>query len=147
MFLHNFVFQTSLIREVKHDVYGKRQTVGRCMSQKHENLRFSACLTLLRSFSIYLGNRQERSLKKSSFSVFWQKENFILPFAVNVMLNLPVDSRLTTHDSFDSLILYTHCWWWLAFRQPVQKLSSESSDSFSHLEIQKPWWAIWWVNR
>ena len=99
MFLHNFFFQTSLIREVKHDVYGKRQTVGRCMSQKHENLRFSACLTLLRSFSIYLGNRQERSLNKSSFSVFWQKENFILPFAVNVMLNLPVDSRLTTHDS------------------------------------------------
>ena len=58
------------------------------MSQKRENLRFSTCLTLLRSYSIYLGKRKERSLHKSSFSVFWQKQNFILPFAVNVMLNL-----------------------------------------------------------
>ena len=67
-------------REFKHDVYGKRQTVGSCVSQKHENLRFSTCLTLLRSYSIYLGNRKERSLNKSSFSVFWQKENLIVPF-------------------------------------------------------------------
>ena len=66
----------------------KRQTVVSCVSQKHENLRFSTCLTLLRSYSIYLGNIQERSLNKSSFSVFWQKGNFILPFAANVMLNL-----------------------------------------------------------
>ena len=58
------------------------------MSQKRENLRFLTYLTLLRSYSIYLGDREERSLNKSSFSVFWQKENFILPFAVNVMLNL-----------------------------------------------------------
>ena len=36
---------------------------------------------------MYLGNREERSLNKSSFSVFWRKENLILPFAVNVMLN------------------------------------------------------------
>ena len=69
-------------------VYGKRQTVGSCVSQKHENLRLSTCLTLLRSYSIHLGNRQERGLNKSSFSVFWQKENFILPFAINFMLNL-----------------------------------------------------------
>ena len=61
---------------------GKRQTVGSCVSQRHENLRFSTRLTLLRSYSIYLGNREERSLHKSSFSVFWRKENFILPFAV-----------------------------------------------------------------
>ena len=61
---------------------GKRQTVGSCVSQKHENLRFSTCLTLLRSYLIYLVNRQERSLNKSSFSMFWQEENFILPFAV-----------------------------------------------------------------
>ena len=40
-------------------VYGKRQTVGSCVSQKDENLRFSTCLTLLRSYSIHLGNRQE----------------------------------------------------------------------------------------
>ena len=69
---------------------GKRQTVGSCVSQKHENFRFSTCLILLRSYSIYLVNRQERSLNKSSFSMFWQKENFILPFAVNVMLNLSI---------------------------------------------------------
>ena len=67
---------------------GKRQTVGSCVSQKHENLRFPACPALLRSYSIYLGNRQGRSLNESSFSLFWQKENFILPFAVNIMLNL-----------------------------------------------------------
>ena len=60
------------------------------MSQKSENLRFSTSLTLLRSYSVYLVNRQTRtmSLIKSSFSVFWQKGNFMLPFAVNVMLNL-----------------------------------------------------------
>ena len=33
--------------------------------------------------------------------------------------------------------------WQLTFQQPVQKPSSESSDSFSQLKIQKPWWAIW----
>ena len=37
---------------------------------------------------MHLVNRQERSLIESSFSEFWQKGNFILPFAVNVMLNL-----------------------------------------------------------
>ena len=58
------------------------------MSQKRENLRFSTCLTLLISYSIYLVNRQEKSLINSSFSVFWQKGNFILTFAVNVMLYL-----------------------------------------------------------
>ena len=89
------------IREVKHDVYdkrqtanGKRQTVVSCVSQKRENLRFSTCLILLRSYSIYLGNIQERSLNKSSFSVFWQKENFILSFAANVMLNLSIISLM-----------------------------------------------------
>ena len=76
-----FAHSLDVIRELKHDVYGKRQTVGSCVLQKHEDLRFSTCLTLLRSYSIYLGNRQERSLNKSSLSVFWQKENFILPFA------------------------------------------------------------------
>ena len=30
-----------------------------------------------------------------SFPVFWQKRNFILPFAVNVMLNLSTESRST----------------------------------------------------
>ena len=79
-------------REVKQDVYDKRQTVRSCVSQKHENLRFSTCLTLLRSYSIYLGNTQERSLNKSSFSVFWHEENFILPFAANVVLNLSYNS-------------------------------------------------------
>ena len=75
-------------------VYGKRQTGGSCVSQKDENLRFSTCLTLLRSYSIHLGNRQERGLNKSSFSVFWQKENFILPFAVNFMLNREIKHRV-----------------------------------------------------
>ena len=80
-------------------VYGKRQTVGSCVSQKHENLRFSTCLTLLRSYSIHLGNRQERSLNKSSFSVFWQKESFILPFPVNFMLNLSIHvTRVAPHS-------------------------------------------------
>ena len=80
-------------------VYGKRQTVGSCVSQKDENLRFSTCLTLLRSYSIHLGNRQERGLNKSSFSVFWQKENFILPFALNNMLNLSIHvTRVAPHS-------------------------------------------------
>jgi len=65
---------------------GKRQTVGSCMSQKLENLSFSTCLILLRSYSMCLGNRQERSFIKSGHSVFWKKDNFILLFAVNVML-------------------------------------------------------------
>ena len=87
-----------IIREVKHDVR-LRQTVGSCVSPKHENLRFSTCLTLLRSYSIHLGNRQERGLNKSSFSVFWQKENFILPFAVNFMLNLSIHvTRVAPHS-------------------------------------------------
>ena len=30
----------------------------------------------------------KRSLNKSSFSMFWQKGNFMLPFAVNVMLKI-----------------------------------------------------------
>ena len=62
---------------------GKRQTVGSCVSLKHENLRFSTFLTLLRSYSIYLGNRQERSLKNQVSPCFGKKENFILPFAVS----------------------------------------------------------------
>ena len=78
-------------------VYGKRQTVGSCVSQKHENLPFSTCLTLLRSYSIHLGNRQERGLNKPSFYVFWQKENFILPFAVNFMLSIHV-TRVAPHS-------------------------------------------------
>ena len=91
---HSFCFNVAkcnlgkVNREVKHDIYGKRQTVVSCVSQKNENLCFSTCLTLLRSYSIYLGNTQERGLNKSNFSVFWQKENFISPFAENVMLNL-----------------------------------------------------------
>ena len=71
----------------------KRQTVSSCVSQKHDNLRFSTCLTLLTSYSIYLGNRQESSLNKSSFSLFWQKGNFILPLAVNVMRNLSINEK------------------------------------------------------
>ena len=39
------------------------------------------------------------------------------------------------------------CCWRLTFRQPVRKASSEWTDSFSQLKIQKPWWAIWLVNR
>ena len=50
---------------IKHYVYGKRQTVDSCVSQKPESVRFSTCLTLLISYSIYLVNRQERSLKKT----------------------------------------------------------------------------------
>ena len=74
--------------EFNHCVNGKWQTVDSCLSQKRETLRFSTCPTLLRSYSIYLVKRQERSLIKSRFSVFWQKGNFILPFAVNLILNL-----------------------------------------------------------
>ena len=44
----------------------------------------------LRIYLIYLVNSQERSLSKSSISVLWQKENFILPFAVNGILNLSI---------------------------------------------------------
>ena len=60
---------------------GKRRTVDSCVSQKRENIRFSTFLTLVRSNSIYLVSRQERSLIKSSFSVFGEKEiwSFRLP--------------------------------------------------------------------
>ena len=75
---------------IKFTANGKRETVDSGVSQKRENIRFSTCVTLLRSYSIFLVNRQERSLIKSSFSVFWQKGNFILPFAVNVMLKLSI---------------------------------------------------------
>ena len=34
------------------------------------------------------------------------------------------------------------CCYWLTFRQPVRKPSSESSGSVCQLKIQKPWWAI-----
>ena len=39
------------------------------------------------------------------------------------------------------------CCYWLTFRQPVRKPSSESSGSVSQLKIQKPWWVIWLVSR
>ena len=52
------MYEVSDNREVKHFVYGKRQVVDSCESQKRENLRFSTCLTLLRSYSICLVNRQ-----------------------------------------------------------------------------------------
>ena len=91
---------TCVIGEAKHhDVYGKRQTVGSCVSQSMKIYVFQpVSLTLLRSYSIYLGNRQERSLRKSSFSVFLQIENFILPFAVNVMLNLSFVSIMRLNE-------------------------------------------------
>ena len=97
-------------REVKHYVYrkrqtanGKRQTVDCCVSQKRENLRFSTSLTLLKSYSIYLVNRLEKSWIKSSFSVFWQKGDFILPFAVNVMLNLSINTK---HRTFYCAVVF-----------------------------------------
>ena len=44
---------------VKHDIYGKQQTVSSCVSQKHEYLRFSTCLyNLLRRYLIHLVNKQ-----------------------------------------------------------------------------------------
>ena len=89
---HCSFLEFRISREVKHYVYGKQKSIGSCVSQKRENLRFSTCLTLLRSYSICLVNRQERSSISSSFSVFWQKGNFNLPFAVNVMLNLSIVS-------------------------------------------------------
>ena len=67
-----------------------RQTVGSCVSQKRENLRFSTCLTLLRTYSIYLVNRQERSSLKSSFSVFWQKGNFKKYFICPGTIRVPI---------------------------------------------------------
>ena len=69
---------------------GKRQTVDSCVSQKRENLRFSTFLTPLRSYSIYLVNRNERSLINQVSPCFGAKEisSFRLPFDVNVMLNL-----------------------------------------------------------
>ena len=39
-------------REVKLYVYGKRQTVESCVSQKRENLRFLTCVTLEKLFDI-----------------------------------------------------------------------------------------------
>ena len=111
MMLHELL----VIRKVKHDVYGKRQTVGSCVSQKYKYLRFSTCLILLRSYSIFLVNRHERSLIKSSFSVFWWKGNFILPFAVcrwkgnfilpfavNVTLNLSILPEIRIIDQISS---------------------------------------------
>ena len=59
-----------------------RQTLDSCVTQKRENLRFLTCLNLLRSYAIYLVNRQEKSVIKSRFSMFWKKGNFILQLAV-----------------------------------------------------------------
>ena len=79
------------------------------MSQKPENLHFSTCLTLLRSYLIYLVNRQERSLLKSSFSVFCKKGNFIysshLPFAINIMLKLSSIFNLMTRVDLIGFLL------------------------------------------
>ena len=49
--------KTIMIEWFKHNL---RLTVGSCTSQKRENLRFSTSLTLLRSYSVYLVNRQPR---------------------------------------------------------------------------------------
>ena len=67
-------FQISFIhfllhRHFKHYVYGKRQTVDSCVSQNRENLRFSTCLTLLRSYSIYLVIKFSTS--DNAFCVLW----------------------------------------------------------------------------
>ena len=78
----NELMRIELPLEKNLSIYCEWQTVDSCVSQKRENLRFSVRLSLLRSFSIYLGNRQERSLNESSFFVFWQKEKVVLPFAV-----------------------------------------------------------------
>ena len=96
MFVWKHLTQKGVI-EVRHDVCGKRQTANNRQQRvimKHENLRFLTCLTLLRTYSIYLGNRQEMSLNKSNLSLFWQEGNFILPFAVNVMLHLSNISKM-----------------------------------------------------
>ena len=45
----------------------------------------------------------------------------------------------------DHLEDWKNCCFWLTFRQPVRK--PESSDSVNPLKIQKPWRAIWLVNR
>ena len=69
-----------VIREVKHDVFtanGKQEAAA-----YHKSIN-TYVFQLLRSYSIFLVNTQERSLMKSSFSVFWRKGNFILPFAVD----------------------------------------------------------------
>ena len=96
IFYVKHVLRLTVNREVKHYVYGKRQTEGSCVSSKRENLPFSTCLTLERSYSVYLVNKQEKSLIKSSLSVFWQSGSFILPFAaVNVMLN--INTRNSVH--------------------------------------------------
>ena len=89
-----------VIREVKHNVYGKRQTVGSYVSQKHKYLRFSTCLILLRSYSIFLVNRHERSVIKSSFSVFWRKgiSSCRLPLTVNVTTNLSILPEIRVID-------------------------------------------------
>ena len=60
---------------------GKRKTVDACHKSVKTDV-FQLFVTLLRSYSICLVNRKERSLLKSSFSVFWRKVNFFLPCAV-----------------------------------------------------------------
>ena len=58
-FLNKAKLLRSFNREIKHYVYGKRQTVDSFVSQKRENLRFSTCFTLLRTnqFDIWLNCR------------------------------------------------------------------------------------------
>ena len=75
--------QGKITPTIKHDVYGKRQTIDSRVSQKRENLRFSTFLILLRSYSIYTVNRQVSPC-------FGEKEisSYRFSFAVNVMLNL-----------------------------------------------------------
>ena len=47
-----------------------------CVSSKHEDSRFSTSLTLLRSYSVYLGNRQRRS--STTFLRVLEKRKFHL---------------------------------------------------------------------
>ena len=44
------------------------------MSQKRETLRFSTCLTLWRTYSIYLVNRQKRAKLNQDSLCFREKE-------------------------------------------------------------------------
>lgn len=83
------------------------------MLQKHENSRFSNCLTRLRSYLVYLVNRQEY-LKCIKFLPLLPKRKliFILLFAVNVILNLFNTRRwdlIVLFQELQQLVHYQSC--------------------------------------
>ena len=119
------------------------------------------------SFAFYLSFKEIWKTRKLFASVVDNKATIFLfgwdwvcvfngtnpPFSLFALCNLQYSG---VNEFLDTSIEKDHvgdwspgkdCCYWLTFRQPVRKPSSESSGSVSQLKIQKPWWAIWLVSR